>query len=1434
MAALRRTFFEIKESSVEIEETRLVERMGLASEIGWEELLKAKRILIISEAGAGKSFECLAQKKALWDQGQAAFCVELATLAADGLRDSLSPDEGVRFDAWLSGEFEKATFFLDSVDELKLTTKSFGSTLNKFAKAIGANLGRACIVLTSRPGPLDRELVRKHLPIPEPLPQALERRDFADIMVSREELAAQPAKADEGREFRSFALAPLSDVQIKQFAASRGVKDQDQMLAAILAGDAMEYARSPLDLIALCDDWHEGRRIRRHREQAERNVEIKLAARTDRPELAPLSVEKAREGARRLALAAFLTRRFSIRHSAKADYGGTPGTALDPGAILPDWTIDERMTLLERPLFNFASYGRVRFHHRSTTEFLAAERLDELLSRGMTMRAVNRHLFFDAYEGVKLIRPRMRPVAAWLAARHVGVFQEILEREPEVLLNHADPSVLDPEQKKSALRAIVATYGRGDWRGIHIPRLQVRRFGSPELADEIKSHWVKGVENPEVRKFLLDLVEAVPMLSCASIAESVAENGEDDEDVRLAALRALAKVAPVPLARLVESMLADPTNWPDSLIRYAIPHLFPAHMTAEQLISLLARRKASGRVYDSFELLLGDAISRARIDTGDLKTLCIGLAKLVFDAIPRDKSERQISTARRDLILSLADICLRLLEQPDFAPDVLEASVLVVKVAEQNHRTEKRVGALRALFTAFSADVRERLFWMGDRLNDSLHARPDPWNRLWAASYEGPISISFHQDRDWILRAVADKTKSLIERHMMLLAAMKFLATSSQDRTAFLEGLRPLIADAPSLVSLLEDQLNPSTVDDGSARFERENRRRIAVFERRKERDRKEWAEFQRCVRDDPGSAFQSDRVYNTVVNLWHGMRHFEGTRGDTEWNPSFVEEHFGTEVIRHLRMAMPAIWRRFRPTLRYERKPEERDQYLTDWELGLAAIFAEAENPSWAHQLSDADAELATRYAPIQLNGYAPWLESLAEAHPDAVERTLGPEIEAELDEGGGPHTVALALLNVRHGPAKIAKLFVPRLRKWVEKNYRRFADPQNNTSIVGRVSQVADILLEHDSDARAWLAPLAADVLSKETASECVPFWVSVLSRLDPSKAVEALEFQLGKISPSADGPAIGWFAALFGDSRAPTFDLSHIELTPGLLKRLVCASYFHVRPTDDLVHHGPFSPGVKDDATSARNRLLGALLDSRGPEAWILKLELANDPLIAHFRDRFSKLAREKLAEEVDSEALFEKDVVAIGRNLDTPPRTRDEMFAMLRDRADDLDDLLKQDISPREGWAEFSNEKIMRRAIADVLRQWARGAYKVDQEAVTAGENETDIRLRSTASDLEAVIELKIGDKARSGKVLRDTLRKQIVEKYMQLENCRSGCLMVTIAKGRKWSDPDSGKKLDVEGLQLMLEREANRIEAEENYSVRLFVKILDLRLRPKNT
>ena len=69
--------------------------------------------------------------------------------------------------------------------------------------------------------------------------------------------------------------------------------------------------------------------------------------------------------------------------------------------------------------------------------------------------------------------------------------------------------------------------------------------------------------------------------------------------------------------------------------------------------------------------------------------------------------------------------------------------------------------------------------------------------------------------------------------------------------------------------------------------------------------------------------------------------------------------------------------------------------------------------------------------------------------------------------------------------------------------------------------------------------------------------------------------------------------------------------------------------------------------------------------------------------------------------------------------------------------------------------------MRREIARELNHASNGLYKVDPEAVTADEKETDIRLRSVVSDHEAVIELRLAD-GRSARDLRDTIYNQLVK------------------------------------------------------------------------
>lgn len=127
----------------------------------WDDLLKLRRVLIVSEVGAGKTYECRAQRDQLTLVGGAAFVLELMTLAKSSVRDMLGAVEEERFDEWLASSSDVATFFLPSIDDLKLTRGSFKQALIRLAKAVSPQLRRTRVVIASLCPPAD------HAPPPQ-------------------------------------------------------------------------------------------------------------------------------------------------------------------------------------------------------------------------------------------------------------------------------------------------------------------------------------------------------------------------------------------------------------------------------------------------------------------------------------------------------------------------------------------------------------------------------------------------------------------------------------------------------------------------------------------------------------------------------------------------------------------------------------------------------------------------------------------------------------------------------------------------------------------------------------------------------------------------------------------------------------------------------------------------------------------------------------------------------------------------------------------------------------------------------------------------------------------------------------------------------------------------------------------------------------------
>jgi hypothetical protein len=896
-SSIQRSFRNLSAAEVaDIEKVSVLVRDGWGGSFGWDELLRSDRVLIVSEAGAGKTYECQAQQRRLWTAGEPAFFLELATLAGSSVREMLSQEEEDRFETWLRSQSEVATFFLDSIDELKLTLGKFDQALKRLNKALAGQLGRARVIITTRPVPVDRELIVRHLPVPASAEAAPTAEAFADMVMDRGK--KKPQDDSRPKTWRNVGLVPLSPEQMREFAVLQRVPDPDALLADIRRRDAEEFAERPQDLIELCSDWREHQRIRTYREQVETNIAAKLKPSTERKERATLAQDKAIEGASRLALAAMLTRKLTLRHSAESDSILASEAALDVSKILPDWDADERATLLERPLFGFASYGRVRFHHRSVVEFLAAKRLDALLARGVSIKAIKRLLFAETAQGARTVRPSMRPVAAWLALSRETVFDDIVAIDPAVVLDHGDPQSLRPAQRIRALEGYVDRYGGGGWRGLNTPRIQVHRFASPELSDTVKRLWSKGIENPEVRDLLLQMIGAGKLEGCADIVHEVAMDGAGAVHERGFALDALLQLNDPRLEAIAVSLETDAARWPDATARRVVLDLFPGYLTVPRLLNILRRVRQNTRTVGELNYSFPREIESADLSAEYLDQLRQALTGLLVDGVTWEPDKfPNLRTKRPDLMAALVAACHRQCVQGIRTEPWVTSTLLAVRLLNEGHNEKQTITELRRALADLPAEVREAAFWKEDAFLANLHQSKDAWHRVYDLSHRGCIQLNDEKDAAWVRRRLSDTKEPLDHREMMLWVEMVLLNRTATDHRELLEGLKPFVADAPSLLSIIDNRLKPQAGAAELRRLEAQSEKHAKQAERRTAKAHGSWVMFWREIVQDPGKVFAADRAESTAWNLWQAVERSGRESRASGWNRRFIEAQFGKEL---------------------------------------------------------------------------------------------------------------------------------------------------------------------------------------------------------------------------------------------------------------------------------------------------------------------------------------------------------------------------------------------------------------------------------------------------------------------------------------------------------------------------------------------------------
>jgi hypothetical protein len=1421
--AIERTFQDIPSEDVnKADQQSYLATLARIRHTGWDDLLRSKRILIISEAGAGKTYECQEQQKVLWAKGEPVFFLELSELAKCTLHEMLIGEEEARLKAWIDSQSEIATFFLDSIDELKISQGSFRTAIINLRKGIAEQSGRARVVITTRPTYFDISLVQEFLPIPKHPDIKASGELFAQIAMHGNADKQNDLNKDQTPlEFRTVALLPLSDKQIIEFAQDRNVDNPGELLEALKKNNAEEFARRPQDLIELCGDWKNSNRIRPHKEQVLTNIRTKLKPRDDRQERAPLSIDKAFDGASRLAQAMLVTRRFTIRHDAAKDTLGED-IALDPSIILSNWNSDEIKVLLERPLFGFANYGRVRFHHRSVSEYLAAQRLLEMRKEGMTLRTLQQ-LVFTETKGKTIVRPSKRSVAGWLALGENMVFEMLCNHEPAVLLSEGDPESLTTSQRNEALRAYVERYGKGGWRGLEIPEIQIHRFASPDLASEINRLWSTGIENDEVRKILLEMIGMGGITECLENAYETAKNDTASNGERLAAIKALSQLSDTRLIAIATEIADKATTLPDSIVRGALFLLFPKHLTVMQFCKILVGIKV--RSIDSLRWYLSHLIAEADLGESLLSDLRDRLYDLLSVGLRWQDDNPHIISDHAHFSGALAALCIRGLKRGQ-ASEWLKPSVLALRLQNSQSDHDEVCKQLREILAALPEKKREELFWVADSLHQSVHSTDDPFDRWYAIIVDGTQQLDYVRDMSWIKSEIADTARSLTDRSLLLETAIRVTA-GQENRYDLIAGLNTLVTDRLELLTMIDDRCEKLSKNDQENRlWEIEDSKRKKKQERKDKKAFASWVTFWHEVSGQLDTVFSAEKSENTAWNLWRVM----SQAGNEHWNRRFIESQFDKETADRLRLALMKQWRNELPTLPSERPGESRGTTLRIWMQGLAGLYAEAEDSLWATRLTEDEARLAARYALLELNSMPLWLDALVFVHPAAVDATLGEELNWELNCPADAQWNSMLLQKIGYASDTVINVFLPRLWNWLRTNCMIIGDDEDSKGEARRLEMAAEILVKHgDHEIQNQIRSIAQWRLNEDIPFSYAAIWLPALMRIDAKAGVDALEKRIDEIIPAPYSEAVTWFNTLFWESRNGMNLTDSQQFSPEILLRLLRLVYRHVRPADDIEHDGVYSPVARDNAQRVRNAILMALLNAKGENAWRAKLEVMDDQLFREMTDRIQVIAEERWAEEIDNDIYNDDQAKELDTKHEAPPSTNEAMFNVMVCRLEDIDELLLSDLSPRELWAGIPEERLMRREIARELVNKSNDIYRINQESVTGDEKETDIRICSKISNHEAVIELKLADKKYTAKALRHTIKNQLVNKYMKPDNRRSGCLLITLTKDKKWKHPDNDSWIDFETLVQLLQDEATQIMKSIG-GLRIYVHALDLRPR----
>lgn len=1346
-------------------------------------LLNELRVVILSEAGSGKTEEIREAARRLRGKGKAAFFLRLEHVVVDF---DTAFEEGTleEFQAWLASS-EQGWLLLDSIDESRLRSPlDFEAAMRKVSKRLSTAKQRTHLLITGRTPAwrpkTDLELCDKFFPVAD------KNTTTRGNVVMTDEHKRVVAVAD-ATSFKIVTLEDLSAEQVKHFAEEKGINSTQAFLDAVERADAWSFTARPQDLDELTGFWLDNGAIGSRLELMKNSVNRRLKEPDQtRAEALPLPSDRALEGAQIIAAALMLTNQQTIQ----VPDGILSSQGLKLDAVLLGWTDREISTLLQRSLFAQDIYGAVRFHHRSVKEYLAAQWFGKLLSQEVSRRKVEEMFFREQY-GLEVVVPSLRSLLPWLAMADNRILDRVRRVAPEIVFEGGDPVQLPADVRSSMLEQICDQLASGASTRSMADFAAIQRFAAPDLTSVLRRLIQKYQANNDIVFFLMRMVWQGRLKGALPEAMGVACSPTAGYASRIAAFRAIAELGTIEDMGSIRKWFAEEG---DALNRRCMADLVNhVQQPDEQSLHWLLKCIPKLAEYNEYE---GTGLSEeiaSFFERASLRLVDRGLEmlhELLTSPPVIERLSYEISERYQWLLRAAGVAVLRLINARD-ASAMMPSSLAVLHVLGVNGRYNVRAFDVKKLGLGEAIhkwpELKWVLFWHiveQERKNKAEKGERvvDAWVALFTATF-----VSFDgTDFDAAVCAISERPIADDKLVALSLAFRLYVLTDRQrSRNA---QLKKAVGDDDTLKTRLAELMKPKKSDE-LKRMERENARwsRRAAGQSAREENARLAApgklEAQLDTLRNPGfddpSAVSQSQYY-----LYDRMRELEENKGGSGWtnyNWRALEREFGAQTPRAFRDGIVRFWRKHAPKLVSEGAALNSTP-LADI-FGLAGLTIEAaETPGLFGDLTPANAAVAFRYALRELNGFPLWFPALSDAHLDVVKAMALAEVTFELqDDQENAHSQYIIYDLSRFGDwlwDNIALNIFGLLRTHPPKSAERLLHMLD----IVQASKLPD----------ATIATLAAEKMTSAGGSKHSPLWLAMWTGVDPGPAIDALEAHLARLGDATARTefTMRYVTHLLGGDGMSSRVRAGFR-SPAVLRRLYVLVHDHVRSREDIerINGGAYSPGLRDNAQDARERLVGILRDIPGRNAYLALKGISEFHPDPRMRPWFALQARSKAETDSERPAWNSEQVSQFGKEFERTPANHRELFDLAVLRLLDLKhELEDSDASTASVLIHAGLETLVRNWIGVWCSKSSQGRYIIPQEEELPDAKRPDLRWHGFAFKGPVPTELKIADNW-TGPQLFERLEAQLAGDYLRDDASTRGIyLLIYRGMQKHWQLP----------------------------------------------